>query len=85
MKKSFTALFMLLLVLGCFSANVVFADQVAVSQEAQKVKQDRKQLKQDKKALKAAKKAARKAKRAARKQQKQGTSEATPAPVQTNQ
>ncbi len=28
MKKSITALFMLLFILGCFSAQVIFADQM---------------------------------------------------------
>lgn len=83
MKKIVTIV-MSLLILGAFSAQVVFADQGTVSQEAQKVKQDKKQLRQDKKDLRAAKKAKWAAKRAAKKQQTPATTP-TPAPAPTNQ
>jgi len=49
MKKSITSLFVLLLVLGCFSTQLAFADQATIKLDTQKIKQDRKQLMQARK------------------------------------
>ena len=56
MKKSISSLFVLLLVLGCFSAQLVYADQNTttpgtIKPDIQKLKQDRAQMKADRQKL----------------------------------
>jgi outer membrane murein-binding lipoprotein Lpp len=83
MKKSISSLFVLLLVLGCFSAQLAYADQAVapVKQDTQKIKADRKQLMQDRKQKRKDLRAAMKAKRDARRAKRKAKGTTQPAPV----